>query len=134
MDFTDKEAQRILRERIVESEPAIIAHLRQVCGLDPAAWPDAVLLAHTQRGLDRAIFQGLSTQQDVLGFLALRHTFGERFDEFPAVRDFLARTDLPPDNRVQRMMLELPMGIWDVVKRRTPPGPSGPFVPRAPDR
>jgi len=67
---------------------------------------------------------GLSTPDDVIGFLALRHQFGERFDEFPAVRKFLSRTDLPPEGRIQLMMLELPMGIWDVVRRRTPAGES----------
>lgn len=124
--------RKALRLRIVPSEPAIVAHVRQVCDLDEAAWPQAQLLAHTQRGLDRAVAQGLRTQEDVLAFVVLRHQFGERFDEFPAVRKFLARTDLPPDNRVQRMMLEFPLAIWDVVRRRTPPGPSGPFVPQEP--
>ncbi len=98
--------------------------MRQTCHLSEQDWPHDRLLAHTRRGLDRAVGWGLSTPDDVIGFLALRHQFGERFDEFPAVRKFLARTDLPPDGRIQLMMLELPMGIWDVVRRRTPAGES----------
>ena len=129
MDFTDAENRRIVRERVRASEQAIMQHLRQVCDLALQEWPDDRLLPHTQRGLDRAIAQGLTTQQDVLNFLCMRHQFGERFDEFPAVRQFLARRDLPPDQRIPLMMMELPLGIWDVVKRRTPAGPSGPFEP-----
>ena len=53
----------------------------------------------------------------VIGFLVLRHQFGERFDEFPAVRKFLSRSDLPPDNRIQLMMLTLPLGIWEMWSR-----------------
>ena len=130
MDLTSVEQRRILRQRLVASEPAIMAMVRQTALLDPAEWPDERLLPHTQRGLDRAIAQGLRTQEDVIAFLSMRHQFGERFDEFPAVRDFLARDDLPPDQRIPRMMMSLPLAIWDVVRRRTAPGPSGPFVPR----
>ena len=122
------EMQRTLRLNLVQSEPQIADIVRQSCDLDEAAWPQDQLLAHTRRGLDQAIGWNLTTQEDVIGFLVLRHQFGERFDEFPAVRKFLSRSDLPPDNRIQLMMLTLPLGIWDVVKRRTPPGQSGPIL------
>lgn len=127
MQLSDGDMRRVLRQRLVSSESAIMAHVKAVCRLDDAAWPPDTLLAHTRRGLDRAVAQGLQTQEDVLAFLVLRHQFGERFDEFPAVRQFLARTDLPPDHRIARMMQALPLALWDVVQRRTPPGPSGPF-------
>jgi len=42
----------------------------------------------------------------------------------PAVRQYLARTDLPSDQRMQRMMLELPFDVWQQVGQSTPPGPS----------
>ncbi|AVS76848.1 hypothetical protein C8246_12690 [Paracidovorax avenae] len=127
MQLDESEMRRVLRRRLAVSESAIAQHMRDVWGLSLDRWPQDVLLAHTRRGLDRAVAQGLRTQQDVLAFLVMRHQFGERFDEFPAVRDFLARPGLPPDNRIASMMLALPMAIWDVVRRRTPPGPSGPF-------
>ena len=116
------EMQRALRLNLVQSEDAIADIVRQSCSLNEAEWPQDKLLAHTQRGLDQAIGWNLTTQEDVIGFLVLRQQFGERFDEFPAVRKFLARNDLPPDNRIQLMMLTLPLGIWDVVRRRTPQG------------
>ena len=120
------------RARLVPREPAIADHVRQVWKLDEQSWPQDKLLAHTQRGLDRAVGWNLTTQQDILGFLVLRHQFGERFDEFPAVRKFLSRTDLPPVKRIQQMMLTLPLAIWDVVARRTPPGPSTSTLPGQP--
>lgn len=116
------EMQRTLRLNLVQSEQAIADIVRQSCNLDEAEWPQDKLLAHTRRGLDQAIGWNLTTQEDVIGFLVLRQQFGERFDEFPAVRKFLSRSDLPPDNRIQLMMLTLPLGIWDVVRRRTPQG------------
>jgi len=118
------ETRRILRANVAPSEPKIADLMRKTCNLSEQDWPQDKLLEHTRRGLDRAIDQDLTTQQDVMDFLVLRHVFGERFDEFPAVRKFLARTDLPPDNRILLMMLTLPLAIWNVVKRRTPPGPS----------
>lgn len=124
MEISTLEMQRTLRRNLVPSEEGIAAIVRQTCHLSEQDWPHDRLLAHTRRGLDRAVGWGLSTPDDVIGFLALRHQFGERFDEFPAVRKFLARTDLPPDGCIQLMMLELPMGIWDVVRRRTPAGES----------
>jgi hypothetical protein len=118
------QTRKILRANIVHSEPQITDAVRQICNLDEQDWPPDKLLEHTRRGLDSAIGHDLSTLQDIMGFLTLRHVFGERFDEFPAVRKFLARKDLPTGNRIQLMMLTLPPMIWDVVKRRTPPGPS----------
>ena len=122
------EMQRTLRLNLVQSEPQIADIVRQSCDLDEAAWPQDQLLAHTRRGLDQAIGWNLTTQEDVIGFLVLRHQFCERFDEFPAVCKFLSRSDLPPDNRIQLMMLTLPLGTWDVVKRRTPKGLSAPTL------
>ncbi len=130
MELSNDEIRRMLRQNLVPSEGEIAQHLREVCQLTQDEWPDARLLSHTQRGLDRAIAQGLTTQQDVLAFLALRHQYGERFDEFPAVRNFLARTDLAVGNRIAQMFLEQPLALWDVVRRRTQPGPSGPFNPK----
>jgi len=124
MNLQPDEIRRQQREALRQHETALMQALRQSANLDAAQWPDTVLLPHTQRGLDRAVVHGLSTQPDILSFLTFRHLFGERFDEFPAVRDFLARQDLPTANRVQLMMLELPFAIWDIVKRRTPAGPS----------
>ena len=114
------EMQRTLRLNLKQSEGAIADIVRQACDLDEATWPQDKLLAHTQRGLDQAIRWNLTTQEDIVGFLVLRHQFGERFDEFPAVRKFLGRSDLPTTRRVQHMMLALPIGIWSVVQRRTP--------------
>lgn len=130
MELSNDEIRRMLRKNLVQSEGEIAQHLREVCHLTQEDWPDTRLLAHTQRGLDRAISQGLTTQQDVLAFLALRHQYGERFDEFPAVRNFLARTDLAVGNRIPQMFLELPLALWDVVGRRTQVGESGPFNPK----
>jgi len=126
LKFDASQMRIMLRTNLVQSEPQIVDHVRVVCSLSIEEWSQDKLLEHTRRGLDRAIAHGLSTQQDVLGFLVLRHLFGERFDEFPAVRKFLARTDLPPDNRILLLMMAHPRAIWDVVKRRTQPGPSAP--------
>jgi len=122
--LTEQEMQRALRRNLEPNQAQIADALRQICRLDEQQWPPERLLAHTRRGLDRAIGWNLTTGQDIMSFLALRHQFGERFDEFPAVRKFLSRTDLPVDNRIPLMMLELPLAIWDVVRRRTPAGPS----------
>lgn len=124
MSLTPKELRRQQRQSLAEHEVALMDAIRQVAMLAPDEWPDSKLLAHTRRGLDRAVLHGLDTQPDILNFLSFRHLYGERFDEFPAVRQYLQRTDLPASNRMQHMMLELPFGIWDVVRRRTPPGPS----------
>ncbi len=124
MEISALEKLRALRRNLVPGEERIAQIVRQACQLSEHDWPPARLLAHTRRGLDRAVGWGLSTQQDMIGFLALRHQFGERFDEFPAVRRFLSRSDLPPDGRIPLMMLEHPMAIWDVVRRRTPAGES----------
>ncbi|MDR2990728.1 MAG: hypothetical protein LBU72_02115 [Burkholderiaceae bacterium] len=121
------ETRRILRANLAPSEPQLADMVRQIRHLNEQDWPPDKLLEHTRRGLDSAIGHDLSTLQDIMGFLTLRHVFGERFDEFPAVRKFLVRADLPTGNRIQLMMLTLPPLIWDVVQRRTPPGPSAPI-------
>jgi hypothetical protein len=121
---TEHLARRLLRANLAPREADIAQALRDMLKLDPNEWPEASLLAHTQRGLDQAIFHGMQTDQDILAFLTFRHLYGERFTEFPAVKRFLARTDLPAAPRMQYMMLELPMAIWHVVQRRTPAGPS----------
>ena len=120
------EMRRILRLNFTRDEQPITELMRTTMELDLQQWPQDKLLEHTRRGLDRAIAHNLSTQRDVMRFLVMRHQYGERFDEFPAVRKFLQRKDLPVDDRIEMMMLTLPMLIWDVVKRRTPPGPSAP--------
>ena len=118
------EQRRQQRAALQEHEVALATAVRGAANLNPRDWPDEALLAHTRRGLDRAVLHGLDTQPDILGFLTFRHLFGERFDEVPAVRQYLARTDLPSDQRMQRMMLELPFDIWQQVGQSTPPGPS----------
>jgi hypothetical protein len=120
----DLESRKILRANLVPGEAQLADAMRKIGHLSEQDWPADKLLEHTRRGLDSAIGHGLTTLQDIMGFLTLRHKFGERFDEFPAVRKFLARADLPAGNRIQLMMLTLPLAIWDVVKRRTPSGPS----------
>ncbi len=122
--LTPKELRHQLRLSLAEKELELMKAVREVANLNPQDWPDGKLLPHTRRGLDRAVFNRLTTQPDILNFLSFRHLFGERFDEFPAVRKFLDRNDLPASQRMQLMMLELPMAIWDVVIRRTPPGHS----------
>jgi hypothetical protein len=126
LKFNASQMRTMLRTNLVQSESKLADMVRQICFLGEQEWPADKLLEHTRRGLDHAIGNDLSTQEDIVGFLVLRHQFGERFDEFPAVRKFFARADLPPDNRIQLLMLTLPLAIWDVVKRRTPPGPSTP--------
>jgi len=124
LKFDNLEMQRTLRLNLVQSEPHIAEVMRKAFNLQEPEWPSDRLLPHIQRGLDSAIGWNLTTQQDIMDFLALRHLFGERFDEFPAVRKFLSRTDLPVSNRIRLMMAQLPLAIWDVVQRRTPAGPS----------
>ena len=118
--------RRILRLGLVRDEAQLAELMRKVFKLSLDEWPQDKLLAHTQRGLDRAIAHDLTDGQDITRFLVLRHQYGERFDEFPAVRKFLARKDLPSDGRIEMMLLTLSPLIWSVVKRRTPPGPSAP--------
>lgn len=124
MPLSNTELRRQQRAALQAHEAMLADAVREVAQLGRRDWPANALLEHTRRGLDRAVLHGLDTQPDLLSFLAFRHLFGERFDEFPAVRRHLARTDLPSGHRMQHMMLTLPLGIWDVVRRRTPPGPS----------
>ena len=125
MTMSDKTEQRRQQRAALQAQEVSLAQaVREAAHLSPDDWPDEVLLAHTRRGLDRAVLHGLDTQPDILGFLSFRHLFGERFDEVPAVRQYLARTDLPGDQRMQRMMLELPFDAWQQVGQSTPPGPS----------
>jgi hypothetical protein len=121
------EMRRILRLSLARDELQLAELMRKIFNLGLDEWPQDKLLEHTRRGLDRAIAHNLTVGQDITRFLVMRHQFGERFDEFPAVRKFLARKDLPVDDRIEMMMLTLPPLIWDVVKRRTPPGPSEPM-------
>ena len=125
--YDAQESMQMLRKNLAQHEAATMEHLRQVCGLTEAEWPHERLQAHTRRGLDWAVHWRLHTDQDILSFLILRHEFGERFDEFPSVRKALKGDELPQDNRIAGMMMLLPMAIWDVVKRRTPAGPSAPL-------
>lgn len=120
IQINDEESRRMTRATLAQAETRIMEVVRQANSLDPVRWPPAKLQAHTRRGLDRAVAHNLTAIQDVIEFLTLRHAFGERFDEFPAVKKFLSRNDLPPTRRIQQMMLELPAAIWAVVLRRTP--------------
>lgn len=117
MDLGDQEQQRMVRAMLEEDLDEIIQMVRRACALSQAEWPDARLRAQTRFGLDRAVAHDLIGAPDVMHFLILRHTIAERFDEFPAVKKFLARTDLPPTGKIELMMLELPLGIWEVVQR-----------------
>jgi len=121
------EMRRILRLSLARNELQLAELMRKVFNLDLEQWPEEKLLTHTRRGMDHAIAHNLTTMQDITQFLVMRHRFGERFDEFPAVRQFLARTDLPTEGRIELMMLTLPPAIWAVVQRRTPSGPSAPI-------
>ena len=120
IQINDDESRRMSRATLAQAESQIVEVVRQANDLDPTNWPFEKLQAHTRRGLDQAVVHRLTAIQDVIEFLTLRHQFGERFDEFPAVRKFLARNDLPPTRRIQQMMLELPTAIWAVVVRRAP--------------
>ena len=120
IQINDEESRRMTRATLAQAEPQIIDVVRQANDLDTVLWPPEKLQAHTRRGFDQAVSHQLTAIQDVIEFLTLRHQFGEHFDEFPAVKKFLARDDLPPTRRIQHMMLTLPAAIWAVVLRRTP--------------
>lgn len=110
----------MLRHRLQENAPTIAAALRESCQLPADAWPDDRLIAHTRAGIDRALERGLTGGLDVVGFLSLRHSVSDRFDEFPAVRHFFERTDLAPDNRMFQLFTALPLAIWSLIRRRLP--------------
>jgi len=81
MTMSDKtELRRQQRAALQAQEVTLAQAVREAAYLNPEDWPDDALLAHTRRGLDRAVLHGLDTQPDILGFLSFRHLLGERFD------------------------------------------------------
>lgn len=134
MQLETAQLQDMFRQRLLANLPALNDALRQACHLPLDVWPEDRLQAHTREGIELALKHGMSSGEDVMGWLSLRHSVSERFHEFPAVRDHLARTDLPPANRMHHMFQALPLGIWSIIRRRLPnpwyaPSQAGPDDP-----
>jgi hypothetical protein len=120
VSFTVDQQRRMFRQQLHGQLSAIVAALRQACHLPSDVWPEQRLRDHTQAGIDEAVRNGMRTGEDVLGYLSLRHSVSERFAEFPAVRNHLARTDLPEQQRMHHLFQSLPLGIWSIIRRRLP--------------
>lgn len=113
------QAKRMYRLSLLDRMDEILPVVRRVFDLDAQQWPDHKLRGPTIEKIDTALSLGLTSFTDIIAFMVLLRTVSPRFYEFPKVKQFLARKDLPLNGRVERMLLELHPGTWDVVARRT---------------
>lgn len=117
--LTNQHANDMFRLALYDEIGKISGIVRKACGLDAKSWPDDRLIPHSKEGIERAIKYGMACLEDVVGFLMLLHLIGQNFDQLPAIRQELKRTDLPSVGRIEALFLHLPLAVWDIAKRRT---------------
>ena len=117
--LTDQHATEMFRLALCDEIDKITAIVRKACGLDTKAWPDDRLTRYCRDGIEPALKYRMATLEDVVGFLMLRHLISPNFDQLPAIRRELQRTDLPVNGRIEALFLHLPLAVWDIARRRT---------------
>jgi hypothetical protein len=117
--ISDATAQEIFRLQLRELRVELIPIIRASCKLPEGSITDERLVEWMTAQIDIAVDRGMQSVRDVVAFLVLLRSVGPRFYEFPAVKKFLTRSDLPVDGKIERMFLDLPVAIWAVVQRHS---------------
>jgi hypothetical protein len=118
----EAQARAMFRFRLHEMQAELMPVVRQACKLPESQLDDAACAAWMQAGIDLAVANGMACMEDVVGFMAMLRSVGPRFHEFPAVRKYLARPDLPATGRILGLFEALPLALWAVVQRRSSGG------------
>ena len=92
--------------------PELCAHLRREHGAALSALDDATLRARVRASVAVADSFGLTTRNDVYGFVTLDLTVAEGFHRDPEVRALLEASRSLKTERMQDLMLRLPTEAW----------------------
>lgn len=117
LPISPEHAREMFRFRLRELRPDLLPIVRRACALDDDSLNEQKLGAWIDSATDAALACGMRSVGDVVAFMTLLRTVGPRFHEFPAVRQFFQRTDLPADGRIARLFAEVPLALWAVVQR-----------------
>ncbi len=115
----EAQARAMFRLRLAEMHEELLPVVRQACRIAPQQATDAQVFEWMDLAIDVALDNGMRCVSDVVAFLSLLRSVGPRFHEFPAVRQYFARADLPAEGRVLGLFEALPLAIWAVVQRHS---------------
>ena len=99
----------------------IAADIRVNCPAETADLSDEELERRVKLGFRRASRFGFTKKYSLAFYIELMFIAAPNFDEYPPVRHILWHPDIPPDEKLDRVVETLAPAFWEDIRRRADP-------------